>query len=337
MKLLKLYKENLGLSLLFTNFLLFIAYLFLRDPFFLFSKTYEKAPNLLYLDWNQIDQIEVEIQDKKINYVLKKINQKKENIKDLKAFLEHTEWNFFLKIDNKEEQYSLDKDNFKNLLEELTSFKKYYYLERNTENEILSGIQNSSLKIRLFYNQKLYSTLTVGYTSIRNNTTYVSLNNEDKIYQVEGNLKTKIGYDDMYYFRNHSILNLEKQKLSKIIIPNKKIHYSKTGNDWQTLQPNPEKLQSVTFEGIIDEILNIKVTKFYDTNPPKEKMEKFDIALELYFSEENQLGETKKEVIEFIGKKDYVKYVFKYNQQFYEASLYRIEDLLEPEKIIEKK
>ncbi len=337
MRILNFYKENLGISLFSTNLILLVIYFLLHDPFFIFSKTYEKAPTLLKIDWNQLDQIQIEFLDKKIQYHLKRTNQKKEKFKDQKEFLENTEWTFSLLKENLQQEYDIDKDNFKNFLEELTNLKKYYYLEKTPENDVLSGIQSSSIKIRIFYNQKLFYTLTLGYASIRNNTTYVNLNNEDKIYQVEGNLKTKIGYDDTNYFRNHIILDIDKQKLVKIIIPNQNLHYSKTGSDWQTLQPKPEKLQTVAFEGILQEISRLKVSKFFDQNLPKETFEKFNVIIELYFTEENQLGELRKEVIEFIGKKDYIKYIFKYKGNYYEASLYRIEDLLQPEKLIEKK
>ncbi|MFN3603874.1 MAG: DUF4340 domain-containing protein [Leptonema sp. (in: bacteria)] len=336
MKFLKLYKNNLGLSLFLTNIILFIVFLVLRDPFSIFSKTYDKAPNLITIDPNRFNKIEIEQKDKKITYELIKKDSKERKFKNLEELIENTEWSFLLKRENKNEEFSVDKENLKNLLNEILNFKKYYYLEKNLENEISTGIKNSNLKIQLFYDQNSKLTITVGLSSIRNNTTYIVLDNEDKIYQIEGNLRTRLGSDEIYYFRNHKIIHLDKPKITKVLVSNKNIVYAKTGNEWQTLQPKPEKLQSSFFEGILDEIVNLKVNTFYGKDLPKDAFEKFQIILEFYIQEEN-LGETKKEVLEILGKKDYVKYLIQWKDEFYETSLYRIEDLLEPEKLTEKK
>lgn len=339
MNLIEIYKKNLGLTLLITNIVLFIIFVLIQDPFSIFSKTYEKAPKLLSIDLNQIDKIEIEIPEKNLKYQIQKIAQKKEKFKDLNEFIENTDWNYLLIQKDKKENYNIDKENLKNFLEELMGLKKYYSITKNPENDGITGISEQSPRILLYFKGNLKYDIFVGNTSLRNQTSYVYPKNDDKIYQIEGNLKSKFGYEDIYYFRNHKLLNIDKQKISKlnIILPNKTILYSKTGSDWQTLQPKPEKLQTTSFEGILEEITNIKANRFYGLNLPKEELEKLKFQIEIYYNETEDMGNLKKEILEIMGKKDYVKYFIKFNNEFYEVSLYKIEDLLEPNKLIEKK
>lgn len=339
MNFIKLYKKNLGFSLLITNIILFIILVLIQDPFSIFSKTYEKAPKLLSIDLSQIDKIEIEITEKNLKYQIQKIAQKKEEFKDLNEFIENTDWTFTLFQKDKKENYTIDKENLKNFLEELINLKKYYYIAKNPENDGITGISEQSPRIFLYFKGNLKYDIFIGNTSLRNQTSYVYLRNDDKIYQIEGNLKSKFGYEDIYYFRNHKLFNIDKQKIFKlnVILPNKTILYSKTGSDWQTLQPKPEKLQASSFEGILEEITNLKANRFYGLNLPKEELEKLKFQIEIYYNESENIGTQKKEILEIIGKKDYVKYFIKFNNEFYEVSLYKIEDLLEPEKLIEKK
>jgi hypothetical protein len=337
MKFIENIKKNLGLSLFILNIILLFIFIIINDPFKLFSSTYEKAPKVFNFNLNDIQKISIKFPDKNIEYELY-INDSINKIKNIDEFIKNINGKFILMKDQNKEEYEIDKNRLKEFLETLIELKRYYALPDTSENRSIAGINDQSAKITIFYKNKKQDILKIGYVSIRNNSSYIQFNQEDKIYQVENNLKLKAGYEDIYYFRNHQILNLEKDKIQKITIisPNKRIVYAKAAKDWQLLEPRPASLQNSAMEGILDEIVNFKANQFYNQNKPLDKnWDNFNIKIELDIA--NQMDMPTKEIIHILGKKDYVKYLVEYNKQYYEVSAYRIEDLLEPEKLIETK
>lgn len=337
MNLIAMYKKNLGLSLLTTNIILFLIFLVVIDPFKIINRTFQSAPKLLNLKLQEIKEIQIRFPDKKIQYTIYISEKQKKDYKkdDLKEFINNLQGK--VKIEsNTIEEYELDLDNFKSFLETFLELKKYYYLPENNENKSIAGINEQSSIVKFILKNQQEIQLKVGATSIRNNSSYVLLNNDDKIYQVEGNLKLRAGYEDKYYFRNHKILNLEKTKIERLVLlsKNQRFVYAKAGNDWQLLEPKPAKIQYSSLEGILDEIINLKANRFLTQNEQEKEWEKFDLTMEIYVTE--TLQNANKLTLEIMGKKDYVKYLVKYNNNFYEVSAYRIEDLIEPEKLIEK-
>ncbi|GIX42042.1 MAG: hypothetical protein KatS3mg129_1775 [Leptospiraceae bacterium] len=330
-------KKNPGLSLFVLNIFLFVLFIIINDPFHLISKTYESAPKILNLELNEIQDIIIQFPDKKREYHLKLTEMYKNKNHTIEDFIKNTNWKLIIKENQKSEEYEIDKENLKEFLETLKELKRYYALPDTAENRTIAGINNNSSKIIIKYKNDKKDILKIGFVSIRNNSSYIQLNNEDKIYQVENNLKLKSGFEDIYYFRNHQITNFDKDKLQKIIVyyNNKRIIYAKTGKEWQLLEPKPANLQNSSMEGILDEINHLKATQFYnDENPLNKDWEILNLKIELEISRE--MESPSKEILNFIAKKDYVKYLLQYKNQYYEISVYRIEDLLEPEKLIEK-
>lgn len=338
MNFVSLYKKNIGLSLFITNIVLFLIFLIVIDPFKIINKTFESAPKVLDIKLQDLKEIQIEFPDKKINYTISIIEkEKKENKKnDIKEFINNIKGKVKI-ISNTTEEYDLDIDNFKSFLETMIDLKKYYYLPDNNENRNTAGINEQSSNIKFILKDNKEIQLKVGATSIRNNSSYVLLNTEDKIYQVEGNIKLKAGYDDIFYFRNHKMLDIDKTKVERLVLITKnqrRFVYAKTGNDWQLLEPKPAKLQYSAIDGILDEIINLKANRFLLQKIDAKEWENFNLLMEIYVNED--LQNSNKYTLEISGKKDYVKYLLKYNNNYYEVSAYRIEDLIEPEKLMEK-
>ncbi|MCS7205870.1 MAG: DUF4340 domain-containing protein [Leptospiraceae bacterium] len=338
MKFFEIYKKNLGFSLFITNVFLFFLWMLIQDPFHLLSKAFEPSSEILKFDYKNLQNILIEFPDKGLKYTLENQSQltSEKNIKTLDDFLKQTDWKFTLSDlkTNQKEEYTIDKDNLKSFIETLLEAKQYYHLPLNSENQKLTGIHENSAKIQIQYTNQKQDILTIGNVSVRNNSSYVVLNDEKKIFQVEGNLKTKSGYDDKYYFRNHKILTIEKDKIEKIIVEhnNQRYTYAKASTDWQILEPRPEKI-GTSIEGILDEIANLKATTFYNFQKPQEKdLEEWNVTFQIFISQPNQPPQIEK--LEFFAKKDYVKFYLKHKDQYYQVSAYRIEDLLEPQKLV---
>jgi|GEM_PF-2589515 hypothetical protein len=326
-------KKNLGLSLFVLNLLLFLVFLFLNDPFHLLSKTYEKAPKLLDLRLSEIQKIRITFPDKSLEYQIEILNAPTK-FKNLEEYIQNLSGRVIIN----QQEYELDKENLKSFIETLQDLKRYYEIPDTQENRSMAGINEKSAKIIIEYKNQKQDELKIGYVSIRNNSSYVQLNKENKIYQVEYNLKIKSGYEDVDYFRNHSIFNIDKNKVQKIALSykNNRYVYAKAAKDWQLIEPKPAKLQNTAMEGIVEEIVNFKATKFYNTQKPQDKdWEALNLTIELDISQD--LEATKKEIFMILGRKSYVKYLVLYKDNYYEVSAYRIEDLLEPDKLIEKK
>lgn len=343
MSILQFYKKNPGLALFFTNIVLFLFWVVVLDPFSLKKKFFEPENLVLKLDYKSLKKITIEFPEQMTAYTLTNTAEVTGNtseakeIKTIEDFLNQTQWKF--RLENRKnstvEEYDADRDNLKNLIETLTELKHYYYLPANNENRSHAGLLKPAIFIRIETDKKQQE-LVVGNVSLRNNSSYVMLKDGEYIFQVEENLKTKTGFEDPYYFRNHRILSLQKDKIEKMIVetPAKRYTYIKAGQDWQILEPKPEKI-STTIEGILDEISNLKATVFYNKEKPRDKeMETWNTKIQVFISQQNE--PPKIEILEFLGKKDYVKFYLKYKDDYYQVSAFRIEDLLEPEKLIQK-
>jgi len=327
------FKKNIGLYLFILNILLFFVFFLLNDPFQLLSKTYEKAPKLLDLKLSEVQKIRIIFPDKSLEYQIE-IMDAPTKFKNLDEYIQ----NLSGKVIINQQEYEIDKENLKSFIETLQDLKRYYEIPDTQENRSMAGINEKSAKIIIEYKDQKQDELKIGFVSIRNNSSYVQLNKENKIYQVESNLKIKSGYEDMDYFRNHSIFNIDKNKVQKITLihKNSRYVYAKAAKDWQLIEPKPEKLQNTAMEGIVEEIVNFKATRFYNTQKPQDKdWEALNITIELDISQD--LEATKKEIFMILARKSYVKYLVQYKDNYYEVSAYRIEDLLEPNKLIEKK
>ncbi len=341
MKINDFYKKNSGIFLFITNIILFIIFIIVQDPFHLLSKVLENAPKLLKLDYKEIKEIVIDYPDKKVKYTITNITQnqdKDKKFKNVEDFINQTEWQLQIHNNQNLEKYPIDKYNLKDLLETLMDIKKYYSLPDNSENRTIAGISENSPEIRIKTKNK-EEIIKIGSVSVRNNSTYIIYDKENNIYQIDNNLKSKTGYEDIYYFRNHQFLDIDKNKIEKLIInyKNNRFTYAKTANDWQLIEPKPEKLQYSSMEGIVEEIINFKATKFYnEKNPMYKNWENMNIKMQIFMNSGTMESSNSIE-LQILAKKDYVKYLIFYNNQYYEVSAYRIEDLLEPEKLIEKK
>lgn len=337
MNLISIYKKNLGFSLFVTNIVLFLIFLIVIDPFKIINRTFQTAPQLLDINLKDLQKIYIDFPDKNVKYTITITEKQKKDYKknDIKEYINHIYGKVMIESYTVEE-YDLDLDNFKNFLETMIDLKKYYYLPDTTENRSIAGINDKSSIIKFVLKNNQEVRLQIGSTSIRNNSSYVVLEKDDKIYQVEGNLKLKAGYDDIFYFRNHKIFQIDKTKIQRIVLryKNQRFVYAKAGSDWQLLEPKPAKIQFSSLEGILDEMVNLKANRFLEKNIDIKEWENYNLSIEIYTSED--LQNENKYVFEVAGKKDYVKYLLKYNNNNYEVSMYRIEDLVEPEKLIAK-
>ncbi len=324
MRIISLIKENPALSLVLINVLLLVLLLLPETLITWQDDTF------LEVEKNEITGLHLQYGQMKAS--LERLDEKvpAEGADDSKEM----EYLWKLVLDDGR-SYQADAERMRELLRVLTSMRSQYSLPLEGEARATYQLGNDAVRLTIEEDGDR-RVLLIGKASQRSNSTYVLVEGQDEIHEVDVNLRSRLGSGDELYFRNRDILpsDLNTGNVSSLayLEPGLSVRMARAGSEWQMVEPHPGKLRDDMFRPILDDILRWKARSFPDAIPADARREPARIELTY------QKGSTEPGVvqldIEAVGEGGI--YYVRYNDTLYAVSSYYLEDLKSPESLLDR-
>lgn len=357
-RLFQLIKKNAGFTVLAVNLVLVVVIFFMYDPFNLIATGYAGASPLLKV--SQEDAVKIEIQDPEnhgasVVLTRKEILQATPSVENgamdrLERKPKEYRWEIVITAGGKIEQYSADRERIKQFFQSVENVRRYYGPSRTPEKDRelsmakLSNGQYEGMAIVFTLENGDSHTIYCGKSSLRTNESYVRLDEEDRIYLVQSNLRTSGGSGEPDYFRSRDVMPaaLGHERITGLsaIFPDarRSVNLSKSGDAWQIFAPVTGPAKSSEIGAILNDLEGWKASAF-PNEIPKNLDKKSAFILEITYTESGNITEVKRARFEVLGGKEFSAYIIRDEQgKMYEISSMYLEDFLNPvEKLLDRR
>ncbi len=318
-------RANRGFSLLVTNVVLALILFVLADPFEWIRTGYAGARALVSASQSSIETIEITDPESGGSRILltrgEKAAAEKKSDSPFKLPSTGQEYNWQLEITRpgKEPQKFLaDKDNIRGFFDAVEKARRYYAVGADAAklSDLDMGRDSSGRPVCLLIVLKSSGsadTLCVGRASVRTSESHVRVNEEDKVYLVQSNLRSAAGAGDPDHFRNRQVLTgLKRDGIAAINAVfakgDRTVQLGKSGDSWQMTSPLPGKVNPSEMASLIGDIVEWKAVRFLE-KPPAELEKNTGFQLEIVSKGAGDVPEAIR--IEVLGQKDYSAYVLR--------------------------
>lgn len=316
-------RANRGFSLLVTNVVLAVFLFFLTDPFEWIRTGYAGARALVSASQSSVSSIEIiDPESGGSRIVLTRgekagADKKSDSPFKLQATGQEFNWQVEITRPGKDPQkFSADRENVRGLFEAIEKSRRYYSVGAEPAKlaDLDMGRDSSGRPVCLQIILKSSGnpdTLCVGRASVRTSESHVRVNDEDKVYLVQSNLRSAAGAGDPDHFRNRQILSGLKRDsitaLNAVFTKGERtVQLGKSGDSWQMTSPLPGKVNPMEMASLIGDIVEWKATRFLD-KAPAELEKNTTFQLEIVSKGAGDVPEAIR--VEVLGQKDYSSYV----------------------------
>lgn len=334
--------KNPGLSLLGANAFLLVLLVLTYNPFGIGS--YERSRSILQADKGKIQAITLRYGDG-TSVSLERTTEvwppRKESVPDptgsgkAKAEVEY-HWRLSASSQKETLTYAADRERVRDLLSALDGMRRFYDMPATEENRKKFEIGDRSPSVSVRDDSGKEVVFRIGLTAARSDSSYLMVEGDSSIYQIETNLRPRLGVGDMSFFRDRSVLpaDLTGDSLASIAIlfPKHTVRIAKAGSEWQMIEPTPGKLRDDMLRPLLEDLVGWKARSFPAKLPDGIKREPGRIEITYH------RGSTDPGVVqvEMEGSKDFGSYFVRIGGTLYEISSYYLEDLKDPEKLLDR-
>ena len=352
-------KENAGVTIFVTNLALTILVFFIYDPFGLTVRDYNSSAPLLAADQTRVSKIEIidpNISGKKIILTKgSKLPEPEAGSKTKPSDPGKTKFagpRFAWKLDIQDqkdvalsESYGADQDRVDDFFERLSELKRYYSVKRSPEKDkTLEMYVNKngdyySLSVKFHMGDGKTHTLYTGRS--KGGESYVRLDQENDIWLVRSNIKSRVGAGELFYFRNRRFLpgNVSSDDIVSVEAKFKgstpDLRLSKSGPTWSLEKPLQARANLSAVSSLLGDITGWKASAFPEKTPEGlDKKRAFDLTLNF----NSQTGPAQIQ-LEVLGEKNSTFYVKRKDKSEYIYEVYSayLGDLFDAEKKLTEK
>ncbi|MBI3395609.1 MAG: DUF4340 domain-containing protein [Spirochaetia bacterium] len=328
MKYLEVLRKNAGFALLSVNVALLLVLFLVQDPFDWFKGGYSGARSIVKLAQSDVTRITIKDPDfggADVNLIRGDAvpRTEKEEKDRLSRILKPGKQEYFWDLEvvkggKGQGRHHADRDRIRDLFEAIEKSRRYYGVEASAARvaDLEMGRDSSGRPVCLnviLTADRDYS-LCVGRASSHGSENYVRLDEEDKIFLVQSNLRSAAGAGSTEYFRNRQIMpdSVKKESVTAVnaVFKNteKNVQLGKSGDSWQMLSPFPGKVNVGEVTALINDIVDWKAVRFIE-KLPEDLDKKASFAVELVYK--RNLSDVETVRLDVLGQKDYSTYVIK--------------------------
>lgn len=353
-------RANLGASLFALNLLLLVIFAIQSNPGDLFKTGYEGAAVLLELEQSDVVRIEITDPDAPAGVgPLALVRGERLPPAQWKS-AENAPEDWFGKVkrwvvDRRSPEYAwsleragarvdADQERVRDFFTELEKLRRYYAYERTPANDVDFGMGRDSagryagLAIEFGLEGGPKRTLFVGRTSAAGAQSYVRLDDEGEIFQVESNLRSVIGSGEPDYFRDRRFFTSAIERddvvsLQALFTNGAQVLLVRDGESWRMQSPPlPGAIRSEHVNGLLGEILGWKATGFPEALPSDADASRpFKLVLET--RAEGDITARNRYEMDVLGRRNFSNYLVRRSDgALFEINSTYLEDLLDPER-----
>ncbi len=245
--------------------------------------------------------------------------------------------------------YDADRDRVNDLFEDgLQELRRYNDLPRTAEKDrdLEMGRDDQGrpegLHIKLTMDGGEEHMLYIGRATLRGDEGYVRLDDEDRIFRVEANLRSVLGPGEVDYFRSRSLFAAGAAPGENDVLRldadfrderRQDVSLAREGGTWSLLNPPfPGKVQEEAVDALVNDIINWKASSFIKDDEKISDLNKGPaMTLRLTYKTAGNLTDRKSIHFEILGRRDFSTYVVRTEAgTLLEISSIYLEDLESP-------
>lgn len=232
--------------------------------------------------------------------------------------------------------YPADRERVKDLLAALDGMRRFYDVPASEENRKKFEIGDGSTVVTVRDDSGKEVSLRTGLTAARSDSSYLLVEGDSSIFQIETNLRPRLGAGDVSFFRDRSVFPAELTGESiasiSLLFPRRTVRIAKAGSEWQMIEPIPGKLREDMLRPLLEDVVAWKARSFPAKLPDGLKREPGRMEITYH------RGSTDPGVIQvdIEGSKDFGSYYVRVGGTLYEISSYYLEDLKDSEKLLDR-
>lgn len=245
--------------------------------------------------------------------------------------------------------YDADRDRVNDLFEDgLQKLRRYNDLPRTAEKDrdLEMGRddqgQPEGLHIKITMDDGAEHALYIGRATLRGDEGYVRLDDEDRIFRVETNLRSVLGPGEVDYFRSRSLFPAGAAPGENDVVRvdadykdarRQDVSLAREGGTWSLLNPPfPGKVQEEAVDALVNDIINWKASSFINE---EEKISDLNrgpaMTLRLTYKSAGNLTDRQTATFEILGRRNFSSYVVRTEAgTLLEISSIYLEDLESP-------
>ncbi|MCB1172315.1 MAG: DUF4340 domain-containing protein [Leptospiraceae bacterium] len=250
------------------------------------------------------------------------------------------------------QEYAVDRDRLRDLIEGLQNVRDYYGLKRDAQRErelqmtVDDKGQFQGLQIALYAKADTRPViLYVGHSKSGASQSYVRLDNQDTIYLVDVNLRSLAGSGEADYFRKRRLFGDDIKGDSITMLDaryrkgNQNVQIAKQGQEWVLIRPQQMALDSAEIGSLLRDIADWKADSFHAVLPDTADSAA-EITLQVYYNAHGTITDQLNTTVRIVPKKDSTTLYYVQPEQggdWYELSSIYLSDLAEASERYQKR
>ncbi|HMV77950.1 MAG TPA: DUF4340 domain-containing protein [Leptospiraceae bacterium] len=318
---LKWISEHKAFSLTAANLILILLLFFTKDPFSLFSRTYDRAENFFKISEKDVQ----------------KIRLAKPDFPDYEKEISRDGMNWELKVKSGK-KFRADSEKTETLLKSLLGAKKFTVITSSKEKGAEFGVTGGeAIEAELFDKAGSLGKITVGTAGGGGSFTHIKWNGGDEIYLVEDNLKAAAGRgaDDFFFDKKISPSGLTSSDIITVSLKDssalkRDFEVQKAEKDWTAVKPATGPISSEEISSLLSRLSSLSADEVISDEKKIPELDKKD-SVEIRFSFKKG-AESGSVVLNVLGKdtKGNHYYAVKNNEPtVYRMSEYSLKQILE--------
>lgn len=253
-------QKNRAFSITMANLILFALAILINDPFDLFQSTYSKAKPFFTVAREQIDTIKIsKTANADSGFTLKK---KGEN------------WLVVRTI-----EHPADEEKITQLLKAIVDARKYTIATRSKKKASEYGFGGGDeIKLEVFVGKESKGYLLLGSLSSPGNYSHARWQEEDAIYIIEDNLKSKAGHGKFDDFVQKKLIPADAksedlQTIEWFVDGKQTYQLVKNGKKWQQKTPEAKDIAEEKMNSLVSNAVNLSASGVVEGEEYKAKMQ----------------------------------------------------------------
>lgn len=270
---LKWISEHKAFSLTAANLTLVLLLFFTKDPFNIFSRTYDKAENFFKVSEKDIQ----------------KIRLTKPDFPDYEKEMTREGMNWELKTKTGK-KFHADAEKTETLLKSLLGAKKFTVVTSSKDKGAEFGVTGGeAIEAELFDKAGSLGKITVGTAGGGGSFTHIKWNGGDEIYLVEDNLKAAAGRgaDDFFFDKKISPSGLTSSDIIKVSLKDssalkRDFEVEKAEKDWTAVKPPAGQVSSEEMNSLLSRLSGLSADEVVSDEKKIPELDKKD-SVEIRF------------------------------------------------------